>query len=93
MIRVTRLDHEELVLNCDLIEALDARPDTTIRLVTGRSHVVRESVSEVLGRIRDWRAAILSSAGLGALAAGAPVPLLSLPSTLELSAEEAEVLA
>ena len=44
MIRITRLDRAEFVLNCDLIESIEARPDTTIRLVTGQSRVVRESL-------------------------------------------------
>jgi len=67
MIRVTRLDKKEIALNCDMIESIEARPDTTIRLVTGQSQVVREDVGEVLERIRDWRASVLERAGLGGL--------------------------
>jgi uncharacterized protein YlzI (FlbEa/FlbD family) len=92
MIRVTRLDRHELVLNSDLIESVDAHPDTTIRLVNGRSHVVRESVDDVLERMREWRATLMARAGLGAFAAGMlPLPLLSgeIPGALE----ESEVLA
>jgi len=79
MIRVTRLDRAEFTLNCDLIESLEARPDTTIRLVTGQSRVVRESVDEVLERIRDWRASVLARAGLPGLLANAPVLVPELP--------------
>jgi flagellar protein FlbD len=77
MIRVTRLDHHEIALNCDLIESIEARPDTTIRLVTGQSQVVRESVDDVLGLIRAWRASVLERAGLAGLLAhpGAPARL------------------
>ena len=64
MIRVTRLDRQEIALNSDLIESIEARPDTTIRLVTGQSLVVREPLDEVLDRIRNWRASVLD--GLGA---------------------------
>jgi flagellar protein FlbD len=76
MIRVTRLDRQEVVLNCDLIESIEARPDTTLRLVTGMSVVVREGVTEVLERIRAWRASVLSGAGLAGLLAqpAAPIP-------------------
>lgn len=77
MIRLTRLDRCEVALNCDLIESVDARPDTTIRLVTGQSHVVRESVAEVLERIRDWRASVLERSGLAGLLAQPITPLLS----------------
>lgn len=73
MIRVTRLDKAEFVLNCDLIESIEARPDTTVRLVTGQSRVVRESVDEVLERIRQWRASVLARAGLPGLLASAPL--------------------
>ena len=78
MIRVTRLDKHEIALNCDLIESIEARPDTTIRLLTGQSQVVRESVEELLERIRAWRASVLERAGLGGLLA-VPVPLPSVP--------------
>lgn len=79
MIRLTRLDKQEVVLNCDLIESVDARPDTTIRLVTGHSQVVRESVEEVLARIRDWRASVLARAGLAGLLAQPITPVLCPP--------------
>jgi flagellar protein FlbD len=80
MIRVTRLDKHEVALNCDLIESIEARPDTIIRLVTGQSQVVREDVSEVLERIRAWRASVLERAGLAGLLAH-PVALPPSPRT------------
>jgi len=70
MIVVTRLNRQEVALNCDLIEIIEALPDTTLRLVTGKILVVRESLPEVLEKIRAWRSAVLKGAGLdGALAA------------------------
>jgi len=74
MIRVTRLDKHVVALNCDLIESIEARPDTTIRLITGQSQVVREGVDEVLERIRAWRASVLERAGLAGLLAHRPAP-------------------
>jgi flagellar protein FlbD len=67
MIRVTRLDKHEIALNSDLIESIEARPDTTIKLLTGQSQVVLEGVGEVLERIRVWRASVLERAGLAGL--------------------------
>ena len=67
----------EVALNCDLIESLDARPDTTIRLVTGQSLVVREDVAQVIERIRAWRVGLLRDAGAPALAGQPLVPLLT----------------
>lgn len=77
MIRVTRLDHQELVLNCDLVESIEARPDTTIRLITGASLVVREGVDELLEAMRAWRASVLGRAGLAGLFAH-PLPAAAL---------------
>jgi len=94
MIVVTRLDRREVALNCDLIESVDARPDTTIRLVTGQSLVVRESVSEVVERIRAWRIGLIEGAGLASLLAGQASPVLhaELGQTLERLADDADLL-
>jgi flagellar protein FlbD len=69
MILLTRLDRQEVALNPDLIESIEARPDTTIRLVTGQSQVVREKVHEVIERIAAWRTELLGRAGLAGLVA------------------------
>ena len=51
MIRVHRLDGKEFVVNADLIETVEATPDTVLSLTTGRKLVVRESVEEVVRRV------------------------------------------
>jgi len=79
MIVLTRLDKRELALNCDLIESVDSRPDTTIRLVTGQSLVVLESVAEVIARIRAWRTSLLRDAGIGGQVTGSLTPTLRAP--------------
>ena len=61
MIRVTRLNGEGFALNPDLIERVEAHPDTVAFLVDGTKYVVRESVDEVLQEIREYRAAILAT--------------------------------
>ena len=61
MIRVTRLNGEQFALNPDLIERVEAHPDTVAFLVDGRKYVVKESVDEVLQEIREYRASILST--------------------------------
>ena len=49
MIQVTRLGHKApLVLNAELIERIEARPDTTITLTSGEILVVTESVEAVV---------------------------------------------
>ena len=74
MIKLTRLDRQEIALNCDRIAWVEGRPDTTLRMTTGESILVRESVDEVVRRITAFRSGVLRDAGLGALfTAGAPL--------------------
>lgn len=50
-----------MFLNADLIESIEARPDTVVTLVDGRKTVVAESPEEVVDRIRLFRAAVLAA--------------------------------
>jgi flagellar protein FlbD len=51
MITVTRLDGSPLLLNVDLIVAIERTPDTLISLTTGDTVLVRESPEELVRRI------------------------------------------
>lgn len=55
MIRLTRLNGEGIVLNSELIECIEATPDTVITTTSGRSMMVRESVDEVIQRVFEYR--------------------------------------
>jgi flagellar protein FlbD len=57
MITVTRFDQSELIINADLIEFVEALPDTHITLVTGRKFLVRETPEEVIERVLAYRRA------------------------------------
>jgi len=48
MITLTKLNKEEFVLNCDLIETIQENPDTTIRLTNGNIYIVRETMQDVV---------------------------------------------
>jgi flagellar protein FlbD len=50
MIKITRLGGEVFILNADLIQYVEQRPDTFITLTTGQRLVVAESMDEVLRR-------------------------------------------
>jgi flagellar protein FlbD len=58
MIKLTRLSHEPLVLNADLIEYMEATPDTVITLTTGQKLRVSETADEVVARVIEFRRAI-----------------------------------
>jgi flagellar protein FlbD len=59
MIYVTRLNRSSVVLNSDLIEHIEATPDTVITLTTGQRITVLESAADVVGAIRVWRHSLL----------------------------------
>ena len=60
MIKVTKLDGREVVVNADLIEFLESTPETIISTTTGKKIVVKEKVEEVVRRIMDFRRRISS---------------------------------
>ncbi|HTS78106.1 MAG TPA: flagellar FlbD family protein [Bryobacteraceae bacterium] len=60
MIRLTRINRVPLVLNSDLIEHIEATPDTVISLTNGQKFVVLESVEEVIGKVKEFRRSIQS---------------------------------
>ena len=55
MIRVTRLNNTEFVVNADMIETLEATPDTIVTLTNERKYVVRETVDEIIGRVVAYK--------------------------------------
>ena len=50
MIHLSRLGGEPFILNADLIQYVEARPDTFLTLTNGERLVVSESTDEVLRR-------------------------------------------
>ena len=55
MIRLTRLNNRQLVVNSELIKFIENAPDTVITLVSGEKIVVLETAEEVINRIVDYR--------------------------------------
>ena len=62
MIVVTRLHGSVLALNCDLIERVEATPRTILTMVDGSRYVVRESVAEIVDKVRTFRASVIALA-------------------------------
>jgi flagellar protein FlbD len=63
VIIVTRLHGASVAVNCDLIERVEATPDTVLTLVDGSRYVVRESVTEIVEKVRAFRASVVLLAG------------------------------
>jgi len=54
LIELTKLNKkhdEKFILNCELIETIEEKPDTTIRLLNGNYYVVAESAAEVMSKV------------------------------------------
>ena len=71
MIALTRLNRDGIVLNSDLIEVIEATPDTVITLTTGEKLMVLESAQEIVDRVVRFRRTILDPMGWPG---GAPHP-------------------
>lgn len=58
MIRLTRINECPFYLNSDLIEFIEATPDTVITLVNGGKVLTKESPEEVVKRVVEFRRSI-----------------------------------
>jgi flagellar protein FlbD len=62
MILLTRLNGSTFAVNPDLVERIQASPDTSVVLVDGTTYIVTEGVDEVIGAITEYRARVLAMA-------------------------------
>ncbi len=61
MIKITRLNSSEIIVNAELIETLEATPDTIISMTTGKKFVAVESVDEIIEKIIEYKRKIVDS--------------------------------
>lgn len=87
MITLTRLSGKPFVLNSDLIERIDATPDTVVTLTDGTKYVVADSMAAVVAAVRLFRSEIVALSwqvtpdhGAEAAAPAHLAPVTSLPS-------------
>ncbi len=64
MIKLTRLNGDEFVVNADRILYVESRPDTYVTLSSNDRLIVRESVEEVVKRILAYSRAVRLFSGL-----------------------------
>ncbi len=55
MIYVKKINGSDMVLNCELIECVEATPDTTITLNNGKKIMLSDSVDDVVQKVIDYR--------------------------------------
>jgi flagellar protein FlbD len=63
MISVHRLNNEEFLVNCDLIEFVEETPDTVISMTSGRKLVVFETCEEIKRLIIEYKRQIFGAFG------------------------------
>lgn len=74
MITLTRFhqDNHPLIINADLIESIEAVPDTVVTLVTRHRHMVQETPAQIIELVIEYHAAIAAaSVRAGERASGA----------------------
>ena len=54
MIKLTRLNGKEFILNAELIRSVEEVPDTTITLSAGDKFIVKESMDEVVKKAVEY---------------------------------------
>jgi flagellar protein FlbD len=71
MIALTRLNHQDVVVNASHIVTVEATPDTLVTLQNGEKLMVRESPDEVVDRVLaflrrvGWVAMLTRADGVG----------------------------
>ena len=58
MIKLTRLNGEEFVVNADMIRYVESRPDTYVTLTSNERVIVKEPVAEVVRRALAYARAV-----------------------------------
>lgn len=59
MIELTRLDNTIFILNCELIESIEEKPDTIVSTISGRKYIVKESIEELIEKVVEYKSRIL----------------------------------
>jgi len=55
MVTLTRLNGTTFVVNAELIETVEATPDSIVTLTNGKKLVAKESVEEIVERVIEYR--------------------------------------
>jgi flagellar protein FlbD len=60
MIKLEKLNGTMVVVNAELIETIEAGPDTVLNLATGNRYLVRNPVDEVIAKIVEYKKQVYS---------------------------------
>ena len=60
MIRITRFDGTQVVVNSDIIQTVEETPDTIVTLTTGDKMMIKETVDEVIQAVIEFKRSIFA---------------------------------
>ena len=60
MIKLTRTNGREFVLNADLIIEVQETPDTVITLTNGKKLLVKDSADDIINKVVNYRRRIMN---------------------------------
>lgn len=61
MIELTKLNGTPFIVNAELIETIEATPDTVITLINGRKMMVKETVDEVVTKAVAYKKQLIDT--------------------------------
>jgi len=60
MIKLEKLNGSMVVVNAELIESVEATPDTVINLATGNRFLVKDGVDAVIAKVVEYKKQVYS---------------------------------
>ena len=55
MVTLTRINDTMIVINAEHIEFIESTPDTMVALTNGHKYMVKDSVEEVVKKIKEYK--------------------------------------
>ncbi len=62
MIKLTQLNKQEIIINCDLILHVEENPHTVIKMLNSDKYLVEESAQVVVDKIVSFKSQIIKKA-------------------------------
>ncbi|MFH0920094.1 MAG: flagellar FlbD family protein [Fibrobacterota bacterium] len=59
MVKVTRINGTQLVINAELVELIEFTPDTIVTLTTGKKVILKDNVDDLIRRIVEYKRTVL----------------------------------
>ena len=63
MIQVKKINHEEILVNSDLIETISFSPHAVMSLTTGEKVIVDETPEDIIRKVLEFKRAVNQRAG------------------------------